>query len=150
MVKSSCSADKACGGVRARPFPLSFPRPAHIPTAVVRPPMERDTSMPSRTMKTGLFAALLACAGALLAACSSGPRAVRGSDEPGVDHAAMSTGLDRRDLQQMMNENMQAMRRSAEVQRWMQGGRPAVAVLPIQNETTEHIESALNALLSDI
>jgi hypothetical protein len=105
-------------------------------------------------MNTGLFAALggsvLACAGVLLSACSSGPRAVRGSDEPGVDYAAMSTGLDRRDLQQMMNENMQAMRRSAVVQRWMQEGRPSVAVLPIQNETTEHIESALNALLSDI
>jgi uncharacterized protein (TIGR02722 family) len=101
-------------------------------------------------MKTCVAAALLACAGAPLAACSSGPRAVRGSDEPGLDYAAMSTGLDRRDLQQMMNENMQMMRKSAVVQRWMQEDRPAVAVLPIQNETTEHIESALNALLSDI
>ncbi len=106
--------------------------------------------MPSSTMKNSLAAALLACAGALLAACSSGPRAVRGSDEPGLDHAAMSTGLDRRDLQQMMNENMQTMRKSAVVQRWMQENRPTVAVLPIQNETTEHIDSALNALLSDI
>lgn len=101
-------------------------------------------------MKTSLAAALLACAGALLSGCSSGPRAVRGSDEPGLDHAAMSTGLDRRDLQQMMNENMQTMRKSAVVQRWLQENRPPVAVLPIQNETTEHIDSALNALLSDI
>jgi uncharacterized protein (TIGR02722 family) len=101
-------------------------------------------------MKTGVAAALLACAGALLGACSSGPRAVRGSDEPGLDHAAMSTGLDRRDLQQMMNENMQTLRKSAVVQRWMQEDRPAVSVLPIQNETTEHIDSALNALLSDV
>jgi penicillin-binding protein activator len=106
--------------------------------------------MSSSRMKTCVAAALLACAGAPLAACSSGPRAVRGSDEPGLDYAAMSTGLDRRDLQQMMNENMQMMRKSAVVQRWMQEDRPAVAVLPIQNETTEHIESALNALLSDI
>jgi penicillin-binding protein activator len=106
--------------------------------------------MPSWTMKRSLAAALLAGAGALLFACSSGPRAVRGSDEPGLDHAAMSTGLDRRDLQQMMNENMQTMRKSAVVQRWMQENRPPVAVLPIQNETTEHIDSALNALLSDI
>jgi penicillin-binding protein activator len=106
--------------------------------------------MRSWTMKRSLTAALLAGAGALLFACSSGPRAVRGSDEPGLDHAAMSTGLDRRDLQQMMNENMQTMRKSAVVQRWMQENRPPVAVLPIQNETTEHIDSALNALLSDI
>jgi penicillin-binding protein activator len=101
-------------------------------------------------MKSGFAAAILACAGAVLAGCSSGPRAVRGSDEPGVDYAAMSTGLDRRDLQQMLNENMQIMRNSAVVQRWTQEDRPPVAVLPIQNETTEHIESALNALLSDV
>ena len=98
-------------------------------------------------MKTGIAAAALACAAA---ACSSGPRAVRGSDEPGLDYAAMITGLDRRDLQQMLNENMQIMRNSPVVQRWMQEDRPPVAVLPIQNETTEHIESALNALLSDV
>jgi len=85
-----------------------------------------------------------------LAACSSGPRAVRGTDEPGLDYEAMSTGLDKRDLQRMMNENMQVMRTSAVVQRWMQEDRPPVAVLPLQNETSEHIDSALNALISDI
>ncbi len=86
----------------------------------------------------------------LVSACSSGPRAVRGSDEPGLDYHAMSTGLDKRDLQQMMNENMATMRKSAVVQRWQQEDRPAVAVMPIQNETSEHIESALNAMISDI
>lgn len=96
------------------------------------------------------MAALCIAAGFSLLACSSGPRAVRGSDEPGLDYHAMSTRLDKRDLQQMMQENMQTMRNSAVVQRWMQENRPAVAVLPIQNETSEHIESALNALISDI
>ncbi|HMI92433.1 MAG TPA: penicillin-binding protein activator LpoB [Polyangiales bacterium] len=85
-----------------------------------------------------------------LVGCSSGPRAVRGTDEPGLDYEAMSTGLDKRDLQRMLNENMQVMRNSAVVQRWMQEGRPPVAVLPLQNETSEHIDSALNALISDI
>jgi len=83
-------------------------------------------------------------------ACSSGPRAVRGTDEPGLDYEAMSTGLDKRDLQRMLNENMQVMRNSAVVQRWQQEGRPSVAVLPMQNDTSEHIDSALNALISDI
>ncbi|MDD9937642.1 MAG: penicillin-binding protein activator LpoB [Myxococcales bacterium] len=94
--------------------------------------------------------AALSIAGALLLAGCGGPRAVRGSDEPGLDYHAMSTGLDKRDLQQMMKENMDHMRNSAVVQRWMQENRPAVSVLPIQNETSEHIESALNALISDI
>jgi len=93
---------------------------------------------------------VLALLGLSLTACSSGPRAVRGSDEPGLDHHAMSTGLDKRDLQQMMQENMKTMRNSAVVQRWMQEDRPAVSVLPLQNETSEHIDSALNALISDI
>ncbi|MDH5671006.1 MAG: penicillin-binding protein activator LpoB [Myxococcales bacterium] len=93
---------------------------------------------------------MLALLGLSLTACSSGPRAVRGSDEPGLDHHAMSTGLDKRDLQQMMQENMKTMRNSAVVQRWMQEDRPAVSVLPLQNETSEHIDSALNALISDI
>jgi penicillin-binding protein activator len=97
---------------------------------------------------------LIACAALSMAsmtsACSSGPRAVRGTDEPGLDYAAMSTNLDKRDLQRMMNENMQVMRTSAVVQRWMQENRPPVSVLPLQNETSEHIDSALAALLSDI
>jgi hypothetical protein len=93
--------------------------------------------------------ALLAGAGGL-AGCSSGPRAVRGTDEPGLDYEAMSTGLDKRDLQRMLNENMQVMRNSAVVQLWMKEDRPPVAVLPLQNETSEHIDSALNALISDI
>lgn len=92
--------------------------------------------------------ALLVAGG--LAGCSSGPRAVRGTDEPGVDYAAMSTGLDKRDLQRMLNENMTVMRNSAVVQRWQQEDRPPVAVLPMQNETSEHIDSALNALISDV
>jgi uncharacterized protein (TIGR02722 family) len=94
---------------------------------------------------------VLACLALVnVAACSSGPKAVRGTDEPGLDYAAMSTGLDKRDLQRMMNENMQVMRTSAVVQRWMQENRPPVSVLPLQNETSEHIDSALAALLSDI
>jgi penicillin-binding protein activator len=91
-----------------------------------------------------------ACVVLALLGCSSGPRAVRGTDEPGLDYEAMSTGLDKRDLQRMLNENMQVMRNSAVVQRWQQEDRPPVAVLPLQNETSEHIDSALNALISDI
>lgn len=84
-----------------------------------------------------------------LAACG-GPRAVRGEDVPGLDDQAMSTGLDRRDLQKMLHENMEALQRSAVVQRWQGESRPAVAVIPMRNETSEHIDSALDALLSEV
>ncbi|MFI5306456.1 MAG: penicillin-binding protein activator LpoB [Polyangiales bacterium] len=107
----------------------------------------------TRLARTATFISSLLALPALLVvpvACSSGPKAVRGTDQPGLDYAAMSTGLDRRDLQRMLNENMEAMRHSAVVQRWMQEDRPPLAVLPLQNETSEHIDSALNALLSDV
>jgi uncharacterized protein (TIGR02722 family) len=106
---------------------------------------EKGMTMPTYFVSGIVGLGLLALLG-----CSSGPRAVRGTDEPGLDYEAMSTGLDRKDLQRMMQENMQVLRNSAVVQRWMQEDRPALSVLPIQNETSEHIESALNALISDV
>jgi len=94
------------------------------------------------------------CACLLWAACSSGPRAVRGSDEPGLDHSAMSTGLDRKDLQQMVDENMTALRGSAIIKEWSnqtdRDKRPGLAVLPMENQTSEHIEGSLSALVSDV
>jgi uncharacterized protein (TIGR02722 family) len=79
-----------------------------------------------------------------------GPKAVRGSDVAGLDDQAMSTGLDKRDLERMLHENMQALQTSAVVKRWEQEQGPAVAVLPLRNETSEHIDSSLDALLADI
>ena len=86
----------------------------------------------------------------LAGGCAHHTRAVRGDDEPGLDYAAMSTTLDRRDLQKMLNENMEKMRASPVVQRWMSENRPAVSVLPMKNETTEHIDGPLQALISDV
>lgn len=83
-----------------------------------------------------------------LTAC--GPRAVRGDDMEGLDDEAMSTGLDRRDLQKMLHENMTALQNSAVVKRWEGEDRPAVAVLTLRNDTSEHIDSVLEALISDI
>jgi uncharacterized protein (TIGR02722 family) len=84
----------------------------------------------------------------VLTAC--GPSAVRGDEVEGLDDEAMSTGLDRRDLQKMLHENMKALEDSAVVKRWEQEDRPALAVLSMRNETSEHVDSALEALISDI
>jgi len=96
----------------------------------------------------GMVAALLGAS--LSAACSHNPKAVRGSDTPGLDHAAMGTGLDRRDLSQMLRENIAAMKTSRVVQVWSADNNPPVSVLPIRNETSEHIDSALGALISEV
>jgi uncharacterized protein (TIGR02722 family) len=91
----------------------------------------------------------LACLiAAPLAAC--GPRAVRGDDVEGLDSEAMGTGLDKVDLQKLLSENMNAMESSAVVRRWENEQQPQLAVLPFRNETSEHIDSALDALISDV
>jgi penicillin-binding protein activator len=89
-------------------------------------------------------------AAGLLSGCGGGPRAVRGDDVAGLDDQAMGTGLDRRDLQKMLNENMQILQGSAVIARWQREESPTVAVLPIRNETSEHIDSGLQALISDV
>jgi penicillin-binding protein activator len=92
---------------------------------------------------------LVLLAAPLLLHCG-GPRAVRGEDVAGLDDQAMSTGLDKRDLDKLLHENMQAMQTSAVVQRWEKENRPQVSVVPLRNETTEHIDSSLDALISEI
>src|SRR5450631_4563025 len=79
-----------------------------------------------------------------------GPKAVRGEDVAGLDDQAMSTGLDRRDLQKMLHDNMQALQPAPVVARWQTEKEPTVSVLPLRNETTEHIDSQLDSLISDI
>lgn len=98
------------------------------------------------TRRYGVLSAVLM----LLVLGCGGPKAVRGSDTPGLDYAAMGTGLDRRDLSQMLRENMDAMKNSRAYQVWASEDRPPVSVLPIQNETSEHIDSALGALITEI
>ena len=94
------------------------------------------------------FVLTLGTAMSHLTAC--GPKAVRGDEVEGLDDEAMSTGLDRRDLQKMLHENMTALQSSAIVKRWESEDRPAVAVLTLRNDTTEHIDSQLDALISDV
>jgi uncharacterized protein (TIGR02722 family) len=95
---------------------------------------------------SGLLVSLLL--GSLCLGC--GPKAVRDTDVEGLDTEAMSTGLDRRDLERMLRENMNALEKAPVLQRWSQEDRPAVAVIPLRNETSEHVESSLDALISDI
>ncbi len=92
---------------------------------------------------------VLLVAAALSFACG-GPRAVRGSDVAGLDDEAMGTGLDKRDLEQMLHENMEKLQTSAIVKRWEGENRPAVAVLAMRNDTTEHIDGVLNALITEV
>lgn len=84
-----------------------------------------------------------------LAGCA-GPKAVRGSETPGLDNAAMSTSLDRKDLEEALKISMETLRTSPLMARWASENQPTVGVLPIRNETSEHIGGALDALMTEI
>ena len=98
----------------------------------------------------GRFGVLALLSGVALSAVGCGPKAVRGDEVAGLDDQAMSTGLDRRDLQKLLQENMKALETAPVIKRWEGEQMPSVAVLPLRNETTEHVESSLDALISDI
>lgn len=84
-----------------------------------------------------------------LAGC--GPSYVRGSEVEGLDDPAMSTGLDKRDLQQALHEHMKHFVESKPVQRWAgERRRVRIAIYPMMNETSEHIDGVLNALVNDV
>jgi penicillin-binding protein activator len=98
------------------------------------------------------WSSLLILVSVLASACS--PKYVRDTDVPDLDKPAMSTGLDRADLDRLFNANIQNLLNSPAMMDWQQaakgGKKTTVAIFPIQNDTTEHIDTQLNALLSKL
>jgi hypothetical protein len=81
------------------------------------------------------------------------PKAVRGgpgTENPNLDQGAMSTTLDRRDLQELMRMNMDKLMASPWWGQVSQAPGTIVAIWPIKNETSEHIDDQLNTLLGDM
>jgi uncharacterized protein (TIGR02722 family) len=93
---------------------------------------------------------------ALAVAAGSGcrPKAVRGgegTENPNLDNAAMSTGLDRVDLEDLMKKNMASLTTSPIWNNWKgSGSPPVVAIWPIKNDTSEHLDDQMLTLLSDM
>lgn len=114
----------------------------------MRAPRLRPRSLPrpARALAVPALAALA------LAATACGPEYVRGSETPGLDDSAMSTGLDKRDMEKLLHENLTSLMASAPAKAWTAdpGKRQNVAIYPLANETSEHVDSQLNALLSDV
>jgi penicillin-binding protein activator len=103
-----------------------------------------------KTMSTrSLFTAALL--GALVSTACSSPTYVRGGEVEGFDDATMGTTLDKRDLEQLLHENLKSFVESGVAKRWVQEGqRPILATYPMANETSEHIGSQLDALMSEV
>jgi PBP1b-binding outer membrane lipoprotein LpoB len=90
---------------------------------------------------------------AVLATGCGGPEYVRGSDHPGIDSPAMSTGLDKDDIERTLQKLLNQMRAAPIMDEWRikagQNDRQTVAIAPFINETSEHIDSQLDAMLSE-
>ena len=80
-----------------------------------------------------------------LVACSS-PTVTRGSDDPEIDELALSTRLDRRDLDLALNEWITAFDESPFRVGLPEGDR-TIAIIKIDNDTSEFIGSALQNLI---
>ena len=97
---------------------------------------------------TRLFVLLFATT---LVSAGCGPTYVRGSDDAEIDEYALSTGLDKKDLERLFDENIDSLLKSKIAMKW--GGSdepPVVAIFPIANETSEHIGGQLQTLLSKV
>lgn len=98
---------------------------------------------------------MLLTAGMVVAA-SAGckPKAIRGgegTENPDFDQGAMSTGLDRKDLEDLLNKNMAELMGSPLWAQWRSAGEPVVvAIWPIKNDTTEHLDDQMLTLLSEM
>jgi uncharacterized protein (TIGR02722 family) len=81
------------------------------------------------------------------------PKAIRGgegTENPDLDEGAMGTGLDRKDLADLMKKNMTALMASPVWARWRSGKPPVVAIWPIKNDTSEHLDDQMLTLLSSM
>ncbi|MCH9682522.1 MAG: penicillin-binding protein activator LpoB [Deltaproteobacteria bacterium] len=99
-----------------------------------------------------LHAAIVATS--LLAVAGCKPKAIRGgagTENPDFDEGAMSTGLDRKDLGDLMQTNMSALVGSPIWGQWRsEPEAPVVAIWPIKNDTSEHLDDQMLTLLSDM
>lgn len=90
----------------------------------------------------------LALAGATFAC--GGKEVVRGANDPSIDAYAVSTGLDKEDIQRALKETLDHLRSAPIMNEWRTANpQPTVAVFPFQNSTSEHIDSMLDAMLSE-
>ncbi|HTJ82280.1 MAG TPA: penicillin-binding protein activator LpoB [Polyangiaceae bacterium] len=83
--------------------------------------------------------------------CGGTPTYVRGEDVQGFDDQTMGTTFDKRDLDKLMHENLSKFVESSTAKGWANASeKPIFAIYPMTNETSEHIGSQIDALMSDI
>lgn len=107
-------------------------------------------------MKTRLFlAALAGLALSLVALAGCAPQATRGgpgTGRPDLDEPALGVGLDREDINYLVAENIGSLSESRFWSRSVEAAAtpPVVAIWPIENRTTQHLDDQADTILSSI
>jgi len=91
----------------------------------------------------------------LLSTTACAPRAMRGgagTENPQMDEPAMSTTLDKSDIDYLVSENLGGLYQSQFWNSEVLGAQeaPVAAIWPIENATSEHLEDQMLTLLSSI
>lgn len=80
-----------------------------------------------------------------------GPRYLRSGESSDFENAAMSTRLDRKDLESMFKEATQSLSKAGLMRHWKalsrDGQQATLAVLSIANETSEHVDTSMMTLV---
>jgi PBP1b-binding outer membrane lipoprotein LpoB len=101
--------------------------------------------------RTASFFGLIALA--VVASTGCAKEYVRGTDDPSIDSAAMSTGLDKDDIERTLQTLLNQLRDAPIMNEWRtragQNDRQTVAIAPFINETSEHIDPQLDSMLSE-
>ena len=109
--------------------------------------------MSARAKLRVLAASSFVVAVSTTAGCGGGREYVRGTDDPGIDQPAMSTGLDKDDIETALQKLLNELREAPIMVEWRtragQNDKATVAIAPFINETTEHIDSQLDVMLSE-
>jgi len=108
--------------------------------------VSRPSSLAVRPLAVSLAVAWLALG------CA--PQVVRGgagTANPKLDEAALGVGLDREDINYLVSENIGSLSQSRFWTREVEpANQPTIAIWPVENRTTQHIEDQLVTILSSI
>ena len=104
-------------------------------------------------MKALVFSVSTVLAALVLSGCTTtAMRGGEGTENPELDRPAMSVTLDREDITYLVADYLEKLEQSRFWQSEVKGTgeRPLMAIWPIQNATSQHIEDQLLTLLSSI
>lgn len=109
--------------------------------------------MKKAAMRSVVSVATAAMLAATLAGCvAQASRGGVGTENPDMDRPAMSVSLDRDDITYLVSDYLGQLQNSAFWNQTVLGAKkqPVVAIWPIQNATTQHIEDQMLTLQSSI